>query len=496
MTKNAAVPPALKKAYAKVEAKISGKYVWGLPHYSLDSKLKLELVELGDLDLFEENEVDTDEVGPWLPLGLFKDEPQFLAVSTQPPFAVGMWEHEDGKIYPVWESLDSLAKAALAKKSEKTPFEKLAKDLDKASKLIEDDKKAQALKLLEPVIATLPKPIPDRPFDDDDQARAWNLYGMALEGVKRLPEAKAAYERAIAAGDDYASLNLLDMFEEADDPTSVLAAAGPLRERGVWDDYVKIWLARYMAVAYAALGKAKEAEAELRGSAAEHGINNADKLLKARESLVKYIDKGRPGAKLLATWIDAYKPQSYEVTPAVAKANRAWWKKLQPGMQKKLLEEINKEPEDEASDEDIARTRDVDSIHLDEDDGLYDDVAVFLDFPRLERLGFYGDPESIEPLRAVKKLTLTINNDVIKDFEWPSRATRDYLRAAEKGDKKAVEKALKAGADKHARGDFGRNAVDLAGDHPALAKWLVEQGVDPWAGTHGDAVEVGEADAT
>jgi hypothetical protein len=86
VTKNATVPKALEKAYAKVEAKISGKYVWGLPHYSLDSKLKLELVELGDLDLFEENDVDTDEVGPWLPLGIFKDEPQFLAVSTKPPF--------------------------------------------------------------------------------------------------------------------------------------------------------------------------------------------------------------------------------------------------------------------------------------------------------------------------------------------------------------------------------------------------------------------------
>lgn len=288
------------------------------------------------------------------------------------------------------------------------------------------------------------------------------------------------------------------MFEDADDPQAVLDAGLPLRERGIRDAYVKIWLARYLAVAYAALGKAKEAEAELVNTVEEFGINQADKLTKARKSLVEYIGKNKRGAKLLANWVDAFKPRSYEVTPAVAKSNRAWWKKLQPGLRKQLLEEIDKETEDTdaASDEDIARTRDVDSIDLDEDDGTFDDVTVFLDFPRLERLAFYGDPDSIEPLRGLPEAELTINNDVIKNYEWPSRADRDYLKAAEKGDKKAVEKAIAAGANIHARGDFGRNAVDLARDTPALAKWLVEHGVDPWATTHGDGCEVGEADDT
>jgi hypothetical protein len=489
-----AIPAPLAKAFKKVEAKLEGKYVWGLPHYTLDSKFKLNLVELGDLDLFEENEVDTDEIGPWLPLAVFdKDEPQFLCVSTKAPFAVGMWEHETGKVHPLAESLDALAKSVLAKKSDKTPFEKLAKDLEKAAKLINDDKKAAALKLLEPVMATLPTPIEGRAYDDDDQARAWNLYGMALEGVKRLPEAKVAYERAIAAGDDYAMLNLLDMFEDAEDPKSLLASGLKLREDGVWDPYVKIWLARYLAVGYAASGKAKQAEAELRDSAAEFGVKEADKLTKARESLIEYIGKGKPGSKLLAKWVDAYKPASYQVTPGQAKGLRAWWKALPEPLRKTLLKQVNKQTDD---DETIARTKDVTSIYVRE--GTFDDVTIFLDFPNLESLSFDGDPDSIEPLRALNKLErLSINNDVIKNFEWPSRATREFWKACEAGDQKAVEKALKAGADLHSRGRSGSNAFDLARTNPALQTWLVAKGVDPWAGSEfDDGTRLGQADTT
>jgi hypothetical protein len=224
-----------------------------------------------------------------------------------------------------------------------------------------------------------------------------------------------------------------------------------------------------------------------------YAISDAEKVKEAREGLEKYIADERPGAAIAREFLAWFKPRTYEVTPAQAKENRAWWDQLPEGMRTKLQEEVKREDDD--SDETIARCRDVDDLRLDEDDGLFDDamLPLFLELERVTHLGFYGDPDSIEILRKLPKLErLTINNDVIKDFKWPSRADRDLWKAAEAADRKGIEKALAAGASLASRGDHGKSAITLvAMEHDyKLLEWLISKGADPWVGTNGDARDI------
>jgi hypothetical protein len=87
---------------------------------------------------------------------------------------------------------------------------------------------------------------------------------------------------------------------------------------------------------------------------------------------------------------------------------------------------------------------------------------------------------------------LTINNDVIKNFAWPSRATRELWAACEEHDKEAIVKAIAAGADLFARGDHGESPLMMAaGKHDVeLCKFFIKKGLDPWAGSELDANDI------
>ena len=475
---------------AKSAKHVDGQYCYGLPHYGMSSKLKFKLVDLGDMDLFEENDVDIAENPDWMPFAILKDESQFLTVSTVAPHAVGMWEHENGKIYAVWDSIDDFI-GRVIDKTDKTPFEMFEKILDKVGALVEKDKHTEALKIIKPAIDALPMPKNASYEADDDLARGWNLYGLALEGIKKFPEARAAFEMAAKLGEDYAVLNILDILsdEEKDFP-GVIRRGLELRETHL-DDYARVWLRRYLAIAYLELGDLANAETELRAIVTGYAISDADKVTEARTGLEEYIAAKRPNAAAAQSFLAWLSPKSYEVTPAQAKTNKAWWQRLPEAARGKLMDEINKEGET-PTDQDIARCLDVDSLTLDEDDGTFGDadLDVFLPLQNLERLGFYGDPDSIEILRKLPKLErLTINNDVIKSFQWPSRADRDLWAAAAKVDKKGIEKALVAGASLHSRGDHGSTALAMvAQEHDVgLCTFLIAKGADPWAGSHGES---------
>jgi hypothetical protein len=477
----------VERAVAKVAETVNRRYVYGLPHYGLNTKIKLTLVDPGDMSLFEDNDVDTEEHPGWVPLAYLKDEIQFLAVGQAAPHPVAMWEHEDGNFYPVWKSLQEFAEKVIDRKT-KTPFERLEKELEKVGDLIEKDEYARALALLEPLLADFPVLPPGRSFDDDDLARAYNLHGLALKGVKRWPEARQAFERSAQAGDTYAELNILDLYEDEGKPQELIDRGLRVRKERYLDDYCRAWVARYLGFAYLDLKNETGAEEELRRIVEKYAISDPEKVQSAREGLEKYIADNRPGAAIAQPFLEWLKPQSYEVSSEDAADNRQWWNACPKGMRAQLLKRTNQDASSDG-DEDIARCKDAERISLDKEDGLFDDNALnlFLQLPRLKYLSFYGDPDSIDCLRKLPNLgSLTINNTVIKDYQWPSRADRDLRKAAEDGSREGIEKALAAGAAVQGRGEHGTSALmSVAQRHDVkLCKLLIDAGADPWAGSH------------
>jgi len=486
------VPKALAAKVEKAAKHIDGKFCYGLPHYGLSVKLKFDLVELGDRDLFEENEVDADEWTGWIPFAHLAKEPQFLAIHTEAPYRVGMWEHEDGKIHEVWASLDDFMGCVLETKKDKTPYELIDKVLDKASKLVDDDQYGDALGILEPAIKKLPTVSTDK--HDDQLARLNNLWGLSLKGVKRYEEAMAAFERAATAGEDYAQLNIMDMLlETMHDPKRAMDRAIAMREKGWLSAYERTWVAIYIAKASLDLGDPATAEKELRDIVERYEIKESELVKTAREKIVEYVKEEKPGAAAAQGFLAWLEPKSYEVSPGDANVNRAWWNALPPKMGEKLFDEVKiKGNVAEATDAQIAQCLDTEECDLREDkENPIMDLTPFLRLTNANRISFYGDPDSIEPLRALPKLErLTINNVVIKEFKWPSRVQRDLWNAAEKVDKAGMVKALAAGADINMNShDWGKTAFHLipwGDENKPLACWLVEQGADPNKGNHGD----------
>ena len=220
--KRTEVPAALEQAVARAAKKIEGQYCFGLPNYDLDAKLKISLVELGDLTLFEKNEIENPE--GWLPFAKLKGEMQFLAVSTHVPWGVGGWEHEDGQIHPVWKSLDDFVASLLGQK-EPTPYAALKDTLDQAWKLIEADRDAEGMALLEPWVDRLPP----RVWLDRSIAQFHNLYGLGLKAAGKASAARASFEKAVAAGDVSAELNVLRIeFELLEPPACLLYSLSSL----------------------------------------------------------------------------------------------------------------------------------------------------------------------------------------------------------------------------------------------------------------------------
>ena len=141
----------LAKTVAKAAKKIDGRFCYGLPHYTLDTKLKLGLVDHGDVGLFDKHEVPPEVRANWLPLATLHGEQQFLVISQQPPHAIGMWEEESNTILVGWDSFEEVLERVIDKK-DKTPYVKLEKTLEKISALVDADKYGDALGMLEPII--------------------------------------------------------------------------------------------------------------------------------------------------------------------------------------------------------------------------------------------------------------------------------------------------------------------------------------------------------
>lgn len=486
----ASAPAALIAAVEQHLARVKNKYCYGLPHYAKTAKLKVVPVRIGSRALFDENDVDEEASEGWLPFAALADEAQFLAIRTEAPFAVAMWEHETGEFMPLAPSVEAFAASLLPNKKSKTPYEVLEEALDAVSAQVDADRHAEALVAIERLAASVPTIETD--VEDEALGRINNLWGLALNGVGRHADAIAAFERARRAKDHNARLNILDtLLEHTREPARALAMVIAAKDEGYLGAYEAFWLAMYHAIAALDLGDPQTAEAQLRAIVEKHRISDPAKVNEARERIESYARDGRPGAEnaqQFASWIV---PKSYAVTAEQAAENRAFWRSLPAAVRNAVCDELSTKERavsgDDASDEDIARSFDVTRLELD-DESPINDPAIFTRFTELTRLEFYGDPDSLEPLRALTKLArLKVNGRHVQRFAWPSRAQRALWVAAQRGDREAIARALAEGADMHARSsDHGRGAIHYATDgHRAdLVCWLIERGADPWSGSH------------
>ena len=105
------LPKRLENFYKNNEAKkYQGKEVSKLPGYTAQTKLKVKFVKQG-FELFEENGINQELNQKLAPLAKLVGEEQFLTVNIKnPKCPVSMWEHENGKFYPVAPSLDIFLK--------------------------------------------------------------------------------------------------------------------------------------------------------------------------------------------------------------------------------------------------------------------------------------------------------------------------------------------------------------------------------------------------
>jgi hypothetical protein len=122
--------------------KYQGFYLADLPRYGASVRLRVT---------FGEPTPITGHKG-WVMLAVLSsseldDEPQFLAL--HPKQGVAMWEHEDGKMHRVADSLDELFARLAKSKSTKTPREEHSAQLERAAALVKKDKFKDALKILE-----------------------------------------------------------------------------------------------------------------------------------------------------------------------------------------------------------------------------------------------------------------------------------------------------------------------------------------------------------
>jgi len=380
------------------------------------------------------------------------------------------------------------AKAAAPAKFSWKAFEKV---VGKASDAVDADRHDEALALLEPVMPTLPAEEADPKEPWRVRATAHNLIGLAHKHAKAWAQARTAFETAARLGESYAELNLLDMMIDHErDFDAVLKLGAFMRAERYMNDYTRVWLARYLATAHLELGDVAAAETELRAIVDNYAINDAEKVREARAGIEKYIEAKRANFEAAQGFLAWLKEKSYEPTPEEAAATRAWWQALPEGVRPKLLEAVGIEAApDDATDVDLARVLDAKRVSLDEDDGTFDDVTPLLRLANVKSLAFYGAPTSIEPLRALTKLAkLSINNDVIKHFAWPSPANRALWAAVEAGDRDAIDRALADGAEINARGEHGQPAVTMAAfkHDQELVLHLISKGADPWAGSFGE----------
>ncbi|MBS1118466.1 MAG: hypothetical protein H6Q90_694 [Deltaproteobacteria bacterium] len=322
------VPPGLVALLEPIAAALEGKSCYGLPYRDLGAKVRFELVSLGDCALFAAHRIPPGDHPDWVPFATLGEGPprggpspwgevdpcsartdldrsssgpEFLVISTVSPYPVGLWVHANGSIYPVWETFE-LFVARVVDADAQTPFEELERTLDKVTRKLQADAHDDAIAILQHAIDGLGT-IPSE-GRNDQLARAHRLYGRALQGVGRVSDAREAYHRAIAIGDAYAEVHLIDlMASELGEPAAAIEHASLLRD--TLDNVGRDLLSRYVAAAYLGLGEVAKAEAELRELLARS--SDKDTIRGVRRALEHYVEDDKPGADAVTAFLAWFK---------------------------------------------------------------------------------------------------------------------------------------------------------------------------------------------
>lgn len=288
--------PARLEKFLVTAKDTAGWYVAGLPSFEPGWKLKAKF--------FEPTSKAVRTAGELVPLCRLGSESSFLAVRVADPRCPVVMVDGVGGVCDVSESLEAFA-ATLLRRDDATPFEQLEKAVFEASALCEAKKWNQVVALLDPLLRAAPA----RPPQSMHRRlrEAYRQRAVARGALGRKAQARADFETALALGDGYAGLNLLEQ-ELAEGRFEEVIARGEAMDRGFLDEYCLHWTRRYLALAFLQLGKLAAALERLtqirqrRSGQAEEATWLAD-TGKALDELVK---KGGPPGALAAKAREAF----------------------------------------------------------------------------------------------------------------------------------------------------------------------------------------------
>ncbi|MFO0558953.1 MAG: hypothetical protein U0269_13120 [Polyangiales bacterium] len=176
---------------------------------------------------------------------------------------------------------------------------------------------------------------------------------------------------------------------------------------------------------------------------------------------------------------------------------RAWWTSAPDALKEAVTQSaaVSAQP----TDAELARVAAITGLTVHEEVAL----AHFAALEALEYLSLRGEPDDLEPLRALRNLrTLKIEGYDVFDLQWPSKAQRSLWTALAERDLAAVDAALASGASLKARTLDGTPPIAhvclSAYGQPVrvfeFCKALVERGADPFASPWTSSVAAPYAD--
>jgi predicted DNA-binding WGR domain protein len=468
--------------------KYEGMMVCGLPGYTADTKYKVKFFTSGMMnELLEDNEIEMpDDSGAYyIPFIELDEESQFLGIdiSKGDTCPVAMWEHEDGMFHLHSASLDEFL-TKLIKKGENPPLVKLKKTFEKAQELYKKKKYQEALNLLNSIMDGMSLEIPKKYEEKRQMGELFNLRGICKNNTNDGEGAVKDYKVAIACGDSYAGLNIIDFY--IDDKKDYHKAFEFIVEfeKKYLDRYCLFHTFNYKGIINIHLGNLVEAENAYKKILEEYVISDPDKIEKTIENLKSIEKKKLPGYEIAVAILKWFGPKKYELTAEQIKENRLWWNSL-PSYgsfwQPKLKESIKLKVE-EPSDNDIATMFEIKNISFKKEE-LINDLKPFEKLINLEEIDLYGDLENLDTLKNLKSLkTITYNGKVNKNFKVPSKLSKPFIRAAYDGNLDEVKEFLKKGVDINVKVDYETALYKaIYGNHDEIALFLVQQGANIYA---------------